>query len=286
MRRPGASTAGPGPLIRMLLVAMLLPDAAHAEIMMGESLDWMAVDADVVARARVARASPAKVALTDVVALRGALPTTELAASLCAPLDVEPGEDVIVFLRAEADGWVPRCATDRAQTWLVSLDEPRRAYTIEGRALTTGAEVLSHAIAAGLRPVSTPPQPVPTPEQRLQLQQGPIRVEVDGPGAGQELYAGSTVYLAIPPYTDLVDDILAASRSDRPDEREAAAQQLANYPVPEAERRLRELLADGYEAEWRDASGAVVQRTWPVREAAWASLVAHGADLSGLQEPR
>jgi hypothetical protein len=269
-----------------MLLPLLFAIDARAEIMMGESLDWAAVDADVVARARVERLGATDIALTDVVALRGSLPTTELAASLCAPLDVEPGEDVIVFLRAEADGWVPRCATDRAQTWLFSLDEPRRAYTIDGRALTTGAEVLSHALAAGLRPVSAPPIPAATAEQRFQLQHGPIRVEVDGPGAGQDLYAGSTVYLAIPTYTDLLDDILAASRSDRPDVRESAAQQLANYAVPEAEQRLRELLADDYEAEWRDGSGTVVQRTWPVREAAWASLVAHGADLSGLQEPR
>lgn len=89
----------------MLLAALLLPFSARAEIMVGESLDWRTIDANLVSGGRVARVSSAEVALTEVVALRGTVGPT------------------------------------------------RHAYTIDGRAITTAAEVVSHVLAAALQPV-------------------------------------------------------------------------------------------------------------------------------------
>jgi len=266
------------------LTLLMWPSAARAENMYAESLDWLAADADLAARGRVADLGD-RVRITDVVAIRGEGPT-ELTVDPngCAPIALHEGEHVIVFLRGGPDGWTPRCAVERAQKWVISLTEPRGAYTFDGAILTTDDAIVAYVAATASRPVAHATSPAPTAYERFGLQQGPMSVEIFDSPAGRELWGGSAVYLAVPPYEDLRAGILEQSRSARPDEREDAARKLANYPGPEVEARLRELLADPYVAEWI-SEGRVVDRTHPVREAAWRSLGAHGADRSGLEDP-
>lgn len=266
-----------------LLLALASTTAARAEIAYGESLDWLAADADLVATGRVVEVGDT-VRIGDVTPIRGEGPTALAVANGCGSLDPHVGEHVLVFLRTGPDGWVPRCATDRALQWAVSLAEPRAAYTIDGRVLTVGAEVVAYVTEATARPMSRAVLPAGTADGRYLLQQGPMSFEVSGTPAGNALWMGSTVFLGVPAYADLRDGIAARTRSARPDEREHAARQLANYPGADVERVLRDLLADPYVAE-HISEGSVVARTWPVREAAWTSLRAHGADLSGLEDP-
>src|SRR5690349_9663511 len=124
------------------MLPLLALAVAHAEINYGESLAWIAVDADAVAYGRVIRADATNIAIGEVTFLWGsAAAATDLTIALpergCLAVDLKPGEAVLVFLRADG---APRCATEGAQQWVISLDDPKRAYAEDGRALKTATE--------------------------------------------------------------------------------------------------------------------------------------------------
>lgn len=270
------------PVFVLLASALLASPTARAENAYAESVDWLVHDAGLVVRGQVRQWSAREVVIDHPVPLLGSVQGPTVTASVpdhgCDEATARPGDDVLLLLREAEEGWVARCVRDRAEVWSFDLASPEGAYTADGQVLTTGSAVWRHLETALARPVAGAPHPAPTADERYLLQQGPMFVDAMSTAAWGELFAGSAVYLGVPPYEDLRDDVLARSRSEAWSERRRAARQLANYPGPQTERRLRELLADPFVAEAMDPEGQVVRRSRPVREAAARSLAALGVE--------
>lgn len=134
-----------------------------------------------------------------------------------------------------------------------------------------GRVVRGAAIEAALRERRRDPgSPFLSPGRRLHG----VTVEL-GHGPAYDLaFAGSAVYLVVPPDPALADALITLASSPRWPDQERAARGLTDLPAVGRDALVRLLGGPGVEVIGAD--GAVVGRVWPVREAAYDALAARG----------
>jgi hypothetical protein len=106
---------------------------------------------------------------------------------------------------------------------------------------------------------------------------------VDPPSdAFEQLYSGSVVLLRVPAEEKYRAEFMKLARSGTTYERGKAAAELAKYPGVETEKLLRSLLDDTSEQPWLLAGDGIATIRYPVREAAYNGLKQFGVDVPEL----
>ena len=284
----------------LALACLLGAAASHAEINIVDSLEWMAVDAALVVKAKVVgyeeTKGPGAVVYRDISlrveeALKGELKGERLAVRRrdlgpdTSTLDQwkDTGRSLLFFLRPGrasddkrlAGRWVLR----ESRQSLIDLRRPARVYKADGTFARDAAEILRIVrryatrkkpdLAAGAPNVFRP-------------QAGYVRMEIE-PSAPifRSVYAGSACYINVPVEPEHRALALAKARDQNPHVRAAGADLLRNFPGPQTLRILAELLADPGEAKWSRGAGELVRIAYPARRAAYDALRALGATPAG-----
>jgi hypothetical protein len=281
---------------KAFLAAALLALAAvpaRAEIQVADSLEWMTVASPVVLRGKVIGhrdvKGPGSVVYRDFTirieeAVKGRPAGKELVVRfrLFAPDPAglawqADGRSLLFFLtegRAADDKelagkLVPR---DGLRS-VIDLERPTGAFTADMQLATTELAVLSvvrrYAGWPAARGAGRP--------NVFTGQRGFLRLEVpfEAPIHGK-LFGGSTCYLIVPALEKYRPMAERMARARSPHTRAQGADMLQNYPGLGTVRLLTKLLADPGEQRWRNQRGEVVSIEYPVRRAAYDSLVALG----------
>lgn len=255
-----------------LLPLLLLARTAHAEIAIGESLDWLAIEHPDIAVMRAVKVDrpddrTAVATLARVEALKGA-PPAQLRDDRA--FEVEKGDRVLVFL----DG--------KSLAHAIDLDHPSKigddgSFTTDFELVTDGDRILE-IVRSRIRRH----EPAPSADARhasvFSAETGFLRLEVPVDStAFTALYGGSTCYLIVPADADRRDALEKEIR-DSSDAWTAAraAMHLAAYPDDRSKTLLRSLLTDPRHERLDSTDGTRhhVREVYPLRQAAWEALAA------------
>ncbi len=314
LRSPVARTAFAA--ASALAVALIgAPAPARAEIVVGESLDWLVVSRPHVAVMRVVEVveSPVKggatwttrtVRLERVGVMKGEPPETATferhvsvgaAPGRGAPRVFAPKEngEMLVFFRVEEGG---REAGEVRVDQAIDLERPATggltdvAFTTDFAILDDGDTIvktaearlaLIEAAAAKAKRDGEPPAERARPANFFAAQRGFIRFEIPyDTAAYRALWSGSSCYLVVPADHALRAEIVKATASADVHERAEAAERLLSYPDAEARAILRKLLVDpGTSRVTVHGETKETFTIYPVRQAAYETLRALGEDV-------
>jgi hypothetical protein len=254
---------------------------AHAEINMGESIEWLTVSRPSIGVVESVGTSRGFLTGRTVLTLKGSPPK-------------EPSFPV---------GWnVPAERWKKEHQWVVFFDlagVPSAVYDLtdpwkDGRAaisadlslLDTREEILA-AIDGAMKASGGQTAAQGRVPNIFTKERGFVRLEVPpGTPAYGALWGGSTCYLIVPADKPLKDRLYKDVMSDDVWTRLEAARNLRAFPGADTEKILRALLTDGADtvvtSSSVDAKGvthSVQQNVFPVRQAAWKSLQAIGVTV-------
>jgi hypothetical protein len=267
------------------LAALATPTAAAAEINVGESLEWMVADSDLVVRGQVLSVTASR-GPGQVVYERARVRIDETIKGVARPVvdilvrHVGPAErpsswradrsELLLFLvdssRRAGEDTAYRRAPFAVRAGVHGLSAIRlgaaspEAFTMDQRVLSSRAAILDAARAAGKFAGRTRPTP--------------FNLDADGP-IFQRLWAGSAVWLQVP--IDARLEVLARSAigSSRLRDRLQAVRALGHFKSAANIALMKRLLADpGSHVE---IEGKRQTRVFAVRAAALANLRAWGA---------
>ncbi len=279
------------------LMAVSVAAVASAEVIVLDSLEWMAADTPLIVQGNV-------IGYEDTVGLHGVTyrsVTVQVHEVLKGqhtddtvkfrlygfkerPVGTEwkeSGHSFLFFLRKgrPEDGgplvgwWVPR---SRLQG-IIDLEQPMGTYKADMKRPSNAKEILDivRHWAAWKKPVAA----CVGEANIFKPQAGYRRIEIPFDAEiHREVHAGSTCYINVPAEENYRPLAMEKAKSQQADERMEGAQMLCNYPGPETVKLLTELLEDPFESKWSSGSGELVKITYVyiVRRAAYESLLALG----------
>ena len=277
-------------LLLLLIFLLLWSQSVHAELMVGESLEWIVADSDLIVRGKIAKVEPfndeqqtaweeATVQVNETIKGTTTEPLTFLVR--CVGITEKPsqwqreGVELLLFLvkSKRYDSLDPDYGkTDFAlRLWgadcsFIPLNNNPQAglFTMDFNVIKERDDILKAVRSAALyRPADRPT------EHRVEV---PFESEVY-----QTLYSGSGVQLVVPADERLETRAQQWLKSEDPEARQQGAVALRLFKSPEHIDLLRPLLSDP--AFLTTTRGKVKTRVYYVREAAFKSLSAWDVDV-------
>jgi len=281
---------------KLLFVALLLSvsAAAHAEINVVDSLEWMSVDSPLIIRAKVIAAAdtagPYAVIYRDItVQIQEVLKGPVTADTIKIRLRLfkgdtqgltwkKSGHPILFFLskgsenddKALVGWWTLR---EKRQS-VIDLERPEWVYKADMQHAEDAENILSIVRKWAAWKKDLPEVGAPN---ILKPQAGYVRLEIP-PGADiyPSVYAGSACYINVPAEQKYRSLALSKARSASQSQRIQGAQMLRNYPGSKTVQILRMLLYDESRQDWFNGPDQLVKITYDVRRAAYESLLALG----------
>jgi hypothetical protein len=254
-----------------------------SEINVGDSLDWMTIDSELILKGRVLKADRADRIIKVQEVLKGEAEGPEIRIRVWDTWS-SADHSLLFFLkkgREKDEAWTLRTAS----YGIVDLEEPARsAITAELKVLRDADQILKRVRSRIQLQKDQPDRYKPVPETGgifWRSLKGRLLLEVDFESeAWKALYSGSACYLVVPADPSYRAQAMEMARSKHASERERGARWLVNYGDPDAVTLLKALLKDTHRDEWVGAEPRkVVRRTYPVRTAAYESLTGLGISV-------
>ena len=274
-------------LITLAAALALHAGIARAEIMVVDSLEWLAADAPLIVQAKVADFAESRglqqvvyrdLTLANVKILKGDVKPENIALRLRV-LGDDPlgqswktsGDTFIFFLepgKNDLDSDMGGHSVLRGSA--LDLDHPARVFTAAMKEATDRDEILK--IIAAYKDTKKDAPPVGTPNI-FKPQRGYVRMEIpfDAP-IHRQVFAGSACYINVPADETAHATAIKLSRSEQVMDRIHAAEMLLNFPGPETAKILTALLDDPNTGR-KFENNTLTAITYPVRQSAYNTLV-------------
>lgn len=276
------------PAVVFSVLAMLIAGAAFGEMIIVDSVEWRTIDSELIVKGTVAAIArvPEHDSFRDVTiavddTLKGKIvgKTVTIRVSALDNPQVwkKNGRTYLFFLlkgTKPSDGnlfaghWVLR----RHNQCIIDLVEPKHVYNGDGVVAKDSEEILR--IVANYATRERPRVPT-APADDACRQSGcfwmPMR-------ALTGVIGGPCQFVTVPAEEKYRAVAMKLATSGEPSDRWKGASMLGYYPGPETVKVLLNLLKDTHEAETFQNLGELVGISYPVREAAYSSLVALGVE--------